>query len=213
MALACVVCTLSPRRSPNLAKPVTAGLVCIRCCISCSECLVVQTTVYAERISVPSAVLGSQYAPDVPLAFSMASKIAIGIRMHTENISALLAGQGLNPDRRNWRRHTSRIGSLSGNFSVLCQAGHVHVSSMHLLSFGKSETKHRMGELQNSFQSPGNSSLYTNTLRVTTSGVSMDTRVGPFAFSTKPAPSCTMTTAANTGSLLTVHRQGTVTWE
>ena len=60
MLLAWLVRTRSPRRSPNLASPVTAGLVCIKCSNSCSVRLEVQTTVYKSRISFPSAVRGSQ---------------------------------------------------------------------------------------------------------------------------------------------------------
>ena len=102
----------------------------------------------------------------------------------TEKISAWSAGQGLKLARRNWRRHTSRIGSRIVSPSLLCHIGHWHSSTRQRFNIGRSETSHRIGALQKSFHSPSSSSLYTMILKETTSGVSTHTNAAPVAFST-----------------------------
>ena len=157
-------------------------------------------TVKSVRISFPSSVRGSQYAPAQPLSASIGSNRHFGVLTQTEKISAWSAGHGLKLLRRNCRRQTSKIGSRMVRPSLLCHRGQLQSSPKHRLSSGKSETSQRIGALQKSAHSPWSSSLYTMILKDTTSGVSTQTRAAPVAFSTRPLPTCTKTASARTGS-------------
>lgn len=102
----------------------------------------------------------------MPLTANIGSNNTCGRRRrHTEKISALAAGQGLNPARRNCRRHTSKIGFLTSSPSGLRQASHRQLGSLHLLGFGRSETRCLMRDWQNSSKSPLVSSLHSCRLR------------------------------------------------